>query len=223
MTADDPIARAVAAGQSTLSEHDSKRLLARYGLPVCRETLVRERDAALEAARRIGYPVALKACAADIAHKTERGLVELGIGDDTAVAAGFDRLTARAGGADILVQEMVAGRRELMLGMLRDPQYGPCVSFGLGGVFAEALDDIAFRVAPLTRADAAAMLDEIRAAKVLGAVRGMLAVDRDALCDSLIALGRIGLDHPEIREIDVNPMIIAGARPVVVDALVVLG
>src|SRR3546814_399159 len=114
MTADDPIARAVAAGQSTLSEHDSKRLLARYGLPVCRETLVRGRDAALEAARIIGYPVALKACAADIAHKTERGLVELGLGDDAAVAAGFDRLAAKADGADILVQEMVAGRRELM-------------------------------------------------------------------------------------------------------------
>ncbi len=218
------ISDALVRKQKALSEFDSKRLLAAYGVPVTREELVSAPAAAVKAARALGYPVVMKACGPGITHKTERGLVEIGIGDDEGVATAFDELTSRAGGqSDVLVQEMITGRRELLFGMTRDPLYGPCVTFGLGGIFTEVLDDVACRVAPLGRADARAMLDEIKGAAILGAVRGMPAVDRDALADVLTGLARLAAEHPEVKEIDVNPVIIAETRPVAVDALVVLG
>ncbi|MCH9049780.1 MAG: acetate--CoA ligase family protein [Proteobacteria bacterium] len=215
---------ALARKLKALSEFDSKRLLAAYGVPVTKEELASTAADAVKAARALGYPVVMKACGPEITHKTEHGLVEIGIGDDERVASAFAELTARAGGrCDILVQEMIAGRRELMFGMIRDPLYGPCVTFGLGGIFTEILDDVACRIAPFGRADAEAMLDEIRGNAILGAVRGMAAVDRAALCDALTGLARLALAHDEIKEIDVNPVIIADTRPIAVDALVVLG
>ena len=117
---------------------------------------------------------------------------------------------------------MVAGKRELILGLIRDPQFGACVSVGIGGIFAETLQDVVFRLAPIDRAEALAMLDELKFASLLGAVRGEPPADREALAAALVALGRIGLEHPEIQEIDINPMIIAGSRPVAVDALIIL-
>jgi acetyl-CoA synthetase (ADP-forming) len=117
---------------------------------------------------------------------------------------------------------MVAAKRELMAGMTRDPQFGPCVMFGLGGIFTEALDDVVFRMAPLSAGDAAHMMDDIRAKALLGAVRGMPPVDRDALADILVNLGRIGMDNEAVKEIDINPILIADGKPVAVDALVVL-
>ena len=218
------IKEALERKQKALSEFDSKRLLSLYGVPVTKEELARTPADAVKAARALGYPVVMKACGPEITHKTEQGLVEIAIGDDEAVARAFGELTARAGGTtDILVQEMIAGRREVAFGMTRDPLYGPCVTFGLGGIFTEILNDVACRIAPFARADADAMLDEIKGAAILGAVRGMGAVDRAALCDALTGLARLALEHPEVKEIDVNPVIIAEGRPVAVDALVVLG
>jgi acyl-CoA synthetase (NDP forming) len=106
--------------------------------------------------------------------------------------------------------------------MKRDPQFGPCVMFGLGGVFTEVLKDVCFRVAPLERIDAGEMLDEVKASRLLGPVRGRPAADREALCDLLIALGKIGLERNQIAEIDLNPVLLDGSRPVAADALVVL-
>jgi acetyl-CoA synthetase (ADP-forming) len=106
--------------------------------------------------------------------------------------------------------------------MIRDPQFGPTVMFGLGGIFAEILDDVSFRVAPIEMYDAMEMIKEIRAYKILNAIRGMDAVDIKVLGKSLIALGNIGLEHEDIQEIDVNPMIIKGDKPVAVDALIIL-
>lgn len=218
------IEEALARKHKALSEFDSKRLLSLYGVPVTKEELVTAAADAVKAAHALGYPVVMKACGPKITHKTEHGLLKIGIGDDEGVARAFDELTARAGGrCDILVQEMIAGRRELLFGMTRDPLYGPCVTFGLGGIFTEVLDDVACRIAPFGRADADAMLDEIKGNAILGAVRGMAAVDRGALCDALCGLARLALAHDEIKEIDVNPVIIAESRPVAVDALVVLG
>jgi acetyl-CoA synthetase (ADP-forming) len=217
--------RARAQGQRALSEHESKRILAAYGVPIAREALVRTASEARAAARRLGYPVVLKACAAGEAHKTEKGLVAVGLDGEHALRRAFATLVDRAGRryqGDFLVQEMVKGSREVMIGMVRDPQFGPCVMFGLGGIFTEILKDVVFRVAPLTRNDALAMVRGIRAHRILDAVRGMPAVDLDLLCRSLIAVGQIGLDHPDIAEIDVNPLIVRGDRPVAVDALVVL-
>jgi len=119
---------------------------------------------------------------------------------------------------------MVAGDRELVAGLVRDPQFGPSVLFGLGGIYTEALEDVAFRVAPLSRWDAFQMMDELRGRKLLDAFRGMPPVDREALANILITLGTIGLENPAIREIDINPLKIrADGQPIAVDALIILG
>ena len=218
------IAEALAAGQNTLSEYDSKRILAEYGIPVTREFLADNYTDAEQAADRIGYPVVLKACAAAVQHKTEMGLIELGIKDASELKRAYDRLAPQAHdlGGSILVQEMVAGARELVAGMIRDPQFGPCVMFGLGGIFTEVLGDVSFRVAPLNDQDARSMSSEIQGSKILEGIRGMDPVRTDELSRCLQQLGRIGLDHPAIREIDINPLVVRKGLPVAVDALVVL-
>ena len=218
------IERAVAAGSKTLSEHDSKTVLAAYGIPVTRESLAEDWAGVRTAAAGIGYPVVLKACGADIAHKTEANLIALDVPDEARLKESFERLQQGTGDLDaaFLVQEMVQGKREFVAGMTRDPGFGPCVMFGLGGIFTEVLRDVSFRVAPLERRDALEMMDEIEASGILGNFRGMEAVDRDAMADILVALGAIGIEQEAVREIDVNPLIIAGSRPVAVDALFVL-
>ena len=147
-TVETIIAEALAAGHNTLSEYDSKRIIAEYGIPTTREFLAAEFADVEQAAGRIGYPVALKACAAAAQHKTEMGLIELGIKDAAELKSAYDRLAPKAIdiGGSILVQEMVAGSRELVMGLIRDAQFGPCVMFGLGGIFTEALGDVSFRV-----------------------------------------------------------------------------
>lgn len=212
-------------GRRTLSEYDSKRILAAYGVPVSREALVATAAEAKAAARKIGYPVVLKACSAGEAHKTEKGLIEVGLATQAALADAFATLTKRAGpdydGA-FLVQEMVRGAREIMIGMHRDPSFGPSVLFGLGGIFTEILQDAVFRVAPIRKSDAREMMRAIRGHRILDAVRGMPAVDTDILAHALMAVSRLAQDHPDIAEIDINPLIIRGSKPVAVDALVVL-
>mgnify|MGYP001824128748 FL=1 len=124
--------------------------------------------------------------------------------------------------ATVLVQEMVIGKRELVVGLTRDLQFGPCVMFGLGGIFTEILKDISFRVAPIEKRDALDMMQEINARKILKAVRGMPPADLDQLSEILITVGSIGLEQESIKEIDINPIILSGSRPIAVDALVVL-
>ncbi len=217
------IAAAKARGQVALTEYESKQVLAAYGIPVTREALVGDLAAATAAAAGIGWPLVLKACAHDITHKTERGLVQVGIANVDQLRAAWKGMRTKGGyDGNFLLQEMVKGARELVLGMIRDPQIGPSVMFGIGGIFTEIFEDVVFRVAPLTIADGLAMTDEIRGAKILGAVRGMPAADREALAAAAVALGQIGLDHEDIQEIDINPLIIAGSLPVAADALVVL-
>jgi acetate---CoA ligase (ADP-forming) subunit beta len=207
-----------------LSEFDSKRLLREYGVPTVEEALAVDADEAVRCAHELGAPVAVKLCAAGLAHKTERGLVRLGLTTDSAVReAAVDLLGRRAvdeRDAALLVQRMVGGRRELILGLTRDRQFGPCVMLGLGGILAEAIRRVVFRVAPLSRVDALDMIDDLDAEHFLGAFRGEPAVDRETLADALVGLGRIGTEHAEIASIDVNPMIVSGGSPIAVDALV---
>jgi len=217
------IKKAARRGQKTLSEYDSKQVLGAVGLPVTQEKLALSQEEAVLAASVIGYPVALKGCSDKAAHKTEMGLVKLGLKDAAEVASAYAEIVDRAAGLDgVLVQEMVSGSREFVLGLTRDPQFGPCVMFGVGGVFTEAIRDVTFRVAPLTTEDAEEMLEEIRLAKLLDAFRGSPAVDRKALADALVEIGELGCRLNEIAEIDINPVIIRGSQPVIVDALMVL-
>ena len=223
-TTQNIIAEALAAGQTTLSEYDSKRILSEYGIPATREFLVESFADVEQAADDIGYPVVLKVCASAAQHKTEMGLIELGIKDAAELKRAYDRLAPKARDLDggILVQEMVAGSRELVIGLIRDPQFGPCVMFGLGGIFTEALGDVSFRVAPLDDRDARSMTTEIQGSKILGGIRGMTPVRTEDLSHCLRQLGQIGLDHPAVSEIDINPLIVRNGNPVAVDALIVL-
>ena len=142
--------------------------------------------------------------------------------EEEALAA-FKSIVSNMGqGDEVLVQEMIKGQRELVVGLTRDPQFGPCVMFGLGGIFTEVLKDISFRVAPLEKHDALEMMSEIKAHKILDVVRGMPGADKDLLADILINVGRIGLENDAVKEIDINPLILSGSKPVAVDALVVL-
>ena len=218
------IAEALAAGQTTLSEYDSKKILAEYGIPTTEDLLIDELAAAEQAAEQIGYPVVLKVCAAAAQHKTEQNLIELGIGNAVELKKAYDRLAPKArnlGGA-ILVQEMIRGSRELVAGLNRDKQFGPCVMFGLGGIFTEALGDVVFRVAPLSRKDAREMTTDIKGAKILQDLRGLEPVHIDELSNCLQQLGQIAIDHPAVCEIDINPLIVRKGHPVAVDALIVL-
>ncbi len=220
------IQEALKKGQKTLSEYDSKRLLSAYGFPVVRETLVKSRAAAVKAAKEIGFPVVLKGCSPEITHKTEKKLIEVDLRSLKDVERAYGAIMERVGGNGnldgMLVQEMVKGSRELVIGMIRDAQFGPCVMFGLGGIFTEILKDVSFRIAPLERRDAVEMAGEIKSAAVLGSFRGMPPVDMDLLVSMLMNAGKLGLELDAVKEVDVNPLIVSGNRPVAVDALVVL-
>jgi acetyltransferase len=213
----------------TLSEHASKALLADFGIPLAREVLAITPEAAAAAAAEIGFPVVLKLCGDAIAHKTERGLVRLGLGEAGAVRAAAAELLAAArpedGPVSLLVAEQVAGKRELIAGLVRDPQFGPCVLLGLGGILTEALGDVAFAAAPLSRAEARALVGRLRAGHlVTGAFRGEPVGDLDAVADVLVALGRVGSERPEVASVDLNPVLLRArdGKPVAVDALVEL-
>jgi len=218
------IEQAVSEGRKTLSEHESKQVLAQYGVPVTREILVQERKTLLFAIGEIGFPLVMKGCSPDISHKTEMGMISVDIRSESEAAAAFDDIIAKmdSGRGGVLVQEMVSGKRELMVGMTRDAQFGPCVMFGLGGIFTEVLKDVSFRLAPLKERDAIDMMQEIKGHRILDAIRGMEAVDLDLMAQILMNVGRLGVENDKIKEVDVNPLIISKGRPVAVDALVVL-
>ena len=213
---------------STLSESASKALLSSFGVPLGREVEVTSVDEAVVAAEAIGFPVVVKLCGDRIAHKTERGLVRLRLGDAATVRAAATDLLASArpddGTVSLLVAEMVSGNREFIAGLVRDPQFGPMVMLGVGGILAEAIGDVVFRPAPLDPVTADEMIDGLVTRDLLGEFRGESAVDRDALARVLLGLGRLAVDRPEVASVDLNPVIVdRRGRPVAVDALVEIG
>lgn len=218
------IEQALNEGRSTLSEVESKKILSRYGIPVARERLCHDLAGLQTASLEIGYPLVLKGVSPGLAHKTEKDLIRLDIRTESEAVEAFTALLERIEGIEkaVLVQEMVQGKRELLAGMTRDPQFGPSVLFGLGGIFAELLEDVSFRIAPFDTRQAMEMMQETKAWKLLDGIRGMEPVDTDLLVRILLALGRIGLEQERVKEIDINPLIISGTRPIAVDALFVL-
>jgi acetyl-CoA synthetase (ADP-forming) len=223
--ADTLIEDALKAGQGALSEYDSKRLLASVGIPVVKEELAGNSEAAVAAANRIGYPVAVKGNSPDVMHKSDVGLVVLNADDAEAVQAAVDQISQADTEAPLdgfLVQQMVVGKREVIVGGARDALFGPSVMLGVGGVLVEAYADVAFRLAPLEERDALEMINEIRAKGLFGAVRGEPPADREALARVLVATGTLLSAYPSISQIDVNPLIFKGAAPVAVDAMIAL-
>jgi len=212
-----------AKGQANLDEHGSKLFLQEWGIPVTEEIVAATEEEAAAAAEKAGYPLVMKASAGDILHKTGRGLIYLDLKSKDEAVASFRKIQQAAGrSVPVIVYRMVSGEREFVAGLVRAPGFVPSVMFGLGGVFTEALNDAVFRPAPISEDDAAEMLFDIRARALLGAFRGMPAVHVEALAKALHRLSLISIAHPEVAEIDVNPIIIEGSEPVAVDALVVL-
>jgi acetyl coenzyme A synthetase (ADP forming)-like protein len=220
---------ALASGRSRLAEDEALELLTAYGIGTARGELASSADAAVQLAERLGYPVVLKIVAPTILHKTEVGGVRVNLGDAVEVRRAYERiiLGARAAQPDavisgVLVQAMVQDGRELIVGMSRDPVFGPLVMFGLGGILVEVLRDVAFRIAPFGREEARRMMGEIRGARLLDAVRGSPPADRLAVEDVLLRVARLVIDCPELVELDVNPLMAMPTGAVAADARVML-
>jgi len=212
----------LADARGSLDEHASKQILDAVGVPVVEERLVASSDEATAVAARLGFPVVMKGLIPGIVHKTELGLVRLGIAAEGEAAAQFDALTeAMKGTGSVLLQRQVRAELELIVGLIRDPQFGPCVMLGLGGVMAEVFRDSVFAVAPLSHVDALRLIGRLGAQQLLDGFRGALPVDRDALARLLVRVGQLGCACASIQEIDINPVMVSNGQPVAVDASVI--
>lgn len=208
----------------TLSEPASKELLGRYGVVFAEERVVDDPAGAADAAEALGFPVVVKLSGDGIAHKTERGLVRLGLAEANEVREAATDLLTKAtpgdGDVQLLVAPMLRGNRELIAGLARDPQFAMTVMVGVGGILAEAVADVSVRLVPISSVDAMDMIDDLATQKLLGPFRGEPAVDREALADVLLALSRAAEAEPTLVSADLNPLIIADGAPIAVDALV---
>ncbi|MGI8663685.1 MAG: acetate--CoA ligase family protein [Acidimicrobiales bacterium] len=206
---------------ASLSEHDSKQLLAAYGIPVTREQVCSSAAAAVKAAKGIGYPVVVKASSAAIAHKSDLGLVRVGLVDAKSVRAAYDDIAPRSDG-DVLVSELVSGGTECVVGVSHDDLFGPVVLFGMGGVFVEVYGDVTFRVPPFTKAEARRMVDEVVGSVMLKGVRGRAKGDIGALVGVLMKVQRLAVDNADrLAELDINPLVVLSKGVVALDALAV--
>lgn len=207
-----------------LDEHASKTILKKFNIPVIQESIVKNSTEAVAAAEKLGFPVVIKAVGPNIIHKTERDLVKLNLNNAIAVTEAVRFITDCAGDElnGLLIQPQLKGKREFIAGLFRDEQFGPVLMFGTGGVFAEALADVCFRVAPISEADAEDMLNEIKMKTLLEEFRGEKAVQKEQLIATLLGLSRIAMEMTEIAEIDINPLIATPDGNVcAVDALIV--
>lgn len=219
------ILNALATGRIALNERDAKLLLAAYDIPTPAGTVVHSAQDAATAVESLGGPAVLKGLGPDIQHKSDTGLVEFGVRDAPAARAAYHRIMDRGAGRveeGVLVEEWVPHERELLVGMRRDEQFGPVIAFGMGGIFTEAVADVAFALAPLDAADCRDLTVGLRAQRLLGPLRGLPRVDMDQLQHVVQAIAQMAADHPEIAEIDVNPLLVSGTDLVAADALVIL-
>ncbi|MFH0941786.1 MAG: acetate--CoA ligase family protein [Chloroflexota bacterium] len=220
------------SGKKSLTEHEGKELLARYGIPVTKEELATSANQAAAISAKLGYPVVLKVDSPDILHKTEARAVKLNLRTAKEVKTAFNEIMAnskkfapKAEIRGVLVQEMAASGREVILGVSVDPDFGPTVMFGLGGILVEVLRDVAMRVVPVSRFDAEAMIKEIKGKKLLQPFRGMGEADTEAIVDAILKLSRLAEDLGDIiSEVDINPLVVfeKGRGAKAVDALVTL-
>ncbi|HHS97348.1 MAG TPA: CoA-binding protein [Chloroflexi bacterium] len=224
--------KARSEGRVSIGDAEARAILEAYGFPVPPSRLAATPEEAIEAAEEMGYPVVLKVASPDILHKTDVGGVKLNLRSAEDVRDAFDLIVYRATryvpDARIwgcLVQKMVSGGREVLIGMSRDPQFGPLVAFGLGGIYVEALKDVVFRVAPFSRQEAEEMIREIRAYPLLEGVRGEPPADHEAMVDALCRISQLVTDFPEIVELDINPLMVfdEGRGAMALDMRLVLG
>ncbi len=223
------IDKAKSEGRTILTEVESKQILGEAGIPIARAELAATREEAVAVARQIGLPVVLKIVSPEISHKSDIGGVKLNLGSEEEVAAAFDEIVAAARRAEpeatvlgVSVQKMARPGVEVIMGMTMDPQFGPVLMFGLGGVFVEVLKDVAFRIVPLEPRDARQMIRDIQGFPVLEGFRGQEPADLAVLEDMLMRLSAFVEEHPEIQELDLNPIFAYGDGALAVDARIVL-
>ncbi len=218
-------------GRNTLGDAEARNIAEAYGLRVPQSRLATTADEAVQFAEEIGYPVVMKIASPDILHKSDIGGIKVGVTGAANVRDAFDLLVYRATRYmpdaqiwGVQIQEMVTGAKEIIIGMNRDPQFGPMIMFGLGGIYVEVLKDVTFRIAPLTEQEAREMVGEIRSYHLLQGVRGERASDLDAIVDCILRISQLVTDFPEIVELDINPLLVreAGAGAVAVDMRLVL-
>lgn len=221
--------RARADERLVLYEYESKRICEIVGLPVTKFRVAETPEEIIDASHRIGFPVVLKVISRDISHKTEAGGVLLNLRNDNQIKTGFSQIKANVHNYDptariegFLVQEMVPPSTEVVIGMTKDPTFGAALMFGLGGIFVEVLEDVVFRIAPISSSDAYDMIQEIKAYKILTGVRGNPPVDVDALVNILRKVSDLVVHHPEIGQLDLNPVIVYPQGAKIVDARIIL-
>ncbi len=220
---------AVAEGRTSLFEYEAKELLASVGIPVTRSVLAKDANEAVELAKKIGFPIVCKIVSPDILHKSDAGGVRIGIQTPEEVKKAYNDIIANAKRykpnaniVGILIQEMAPQGREVIVGAIKDPQFGPALMFGLGGIFVEILKDVAFRVAPLTEFDARSMIKEIKGYPLLQGARGENPVDEEALVKILLGVSKLVSSNREIVELDLNPIFAYPKGAKVADARVML-
>jgi len=216
-------------GRDFLFEHEAKNLCDLYGMPITAITVAETEEKAVEAAKKIGYPIVLKIVSPQVLHKSDAGGVLINIKDEKGLREGYNTILKNikehvpdAEITGILVQEMAPNGTEVIVGSTDDPTFGPTIMFGLGGIFVEILKDVSFRLAPINRTDAEEMVKEIKAYKILEGARGMPPADQETIVNILLATSKMLIECPEIKELDMNPILVyeKGAR--IVDARVIL-
>ncbi|RLF59528.1 MAG: acetyl-CoA synthetase [Thermoplasmata archaeon] len=212
-----------------LTEYEAKKILKKYGIPVPREELAKNEKEAKEIAKKIGFPVVLKLISPDILHRTDIGGVILDIKDEKGVIKSYRSIIENAKNnfpnariRGVLVQEMLPHGKEVIVGLVRDKQFGHVIMFGLGGIFVEILKDVSFRVIPIDKKEAMKMIQEIKGYKILEGVRGSPPSDLDALADILVKVSKLGQEFPNIIELDINPLFSYEKGAIAVDCRIIM-
>jgi len=223
------LSQASKEGRKSLLETEAKTICIEYGIPVTKFELSTSEEEAVEFADAIGFPTVLKIVSQDIIHKSDIGGVIVDLKDEADVRQGYKRIlqnvkkhNPKARIVGVLVQEMAPASTEVIVGATKDPQFGPAIMFGLGGVFVEVLKDVTFRVAPITEDDAVEMISEVKAYPLLKGYRNTPPADTDAITRILLNTSRLVIDHMEIKELDLNPVIVYEKGAKTVDARIIL-
>jgi acetyl-CoA synthetase (ADP-forming) len=229
MKASQIIAKAVKEGRKNLLETEAKTICMEYGIPITKFKLAKNEAEAVKFADAIGYPAVLKIVSPDIIHKSDVGGVLVGLKNAGGVRNGYNLImknvkkhNEKAGIVGILVQEMAPSSTEVIVGTIKDPQFGQTLMFGLGGIFVEVLKDVTFRIAPVTADEAREMINEVKAYPLLKGYRGMPPADIDAIVKILLSTSKLVMEHDEIKELDLNPIMVYRKGAKTVDARIIL-
>lgn len=221
--------QAIKEGRKNLTETEAKAVCMDYGIPVTRSELAENEEEALKLAEKIGFPVVLKIVSPDIIHKSDVGGVIVNLKNAKEVGNAYKQILSNVKKHDanakivgMLVQEMAPASTEVIVGSIKDPQFGPALMFGLGGVFVEVLKDVTFRIAPVNEEEAHEMIEEVKAYPLLKGYRGSPPADINAIVKIILATSKLVMEHEEIKELDLNPIMVYEKGAKAVDARIIL-